>query len=142
MGIKFIIYGLIGWIMEVIWTGSGSLLTMDFSLTSHTSLWMLFIYGCAVLLEPVHNKIRSVNWFLRGMLYMILIFSIEYISGWLLREIIGVCPWDYSQNTYNIDGLIRLDYAPAWFFAGLLFERMHDFLDKILKLYRRTLNGF
>ncbi len=141
MGIKFIIYGLIGWIMEIIWTGSGSLLTLDLTLTSRTSLWMLFIYGCAVFLEPIHDKIRYLNLVLRGMLYTVIIFSIEYVSGWFLRIIIGICPWDYSQNTYNINGLIRLDYAPAWFFAGLLFEKTHDFLNKILKIYKRSLKG-
>ncbi|MDK2986766.1 MAG: hypothetical protein PWQ96_2410, partial [Clostridia bacterium] len=27
---------------------------------------------------------------------------------------------------------IRLDYAPVWFTAGLLFEKLHDFLDNIM----------
>ena len=44
------------------------------------------------------------------------------VTGWLLRKL-GVCPWDYSDAPLNIDGLIRLDYAPAWFAVGLLFER-------------------
>ena len=28
------------------------------------------------------------------------------------------------KSKYNIKGIIRLDYAPAWFGAGLLFEKL------------------
>lgn len=35
-----------------------------------------------------------------------------------------MCPWDYSHAKTNIDGVIRLDYAPLWMAAGLLFERI------------------
>jgi len=129
---RFFIYGTVGWIAEVLWTGFGSLLRTDFRLTSHTYLWMLFIYGLAVFLEPVHDAIRSWHWFYRGLLYMFLIFSVEYFSGWLLSEVIGVCPWDYGNQLFAINGFIRLDYAPVWFTAGLLFEKLHDFLDNIM----------
>jgi hypothetical protein len=30
-----------------------------------------------------------------------------------------------------MDGYIRMDYAPVWFIVGLLFERIHRFLDRI-----------
>ena len=45
------------------------------------------------------------------------------ISGTLLRKV-DACPWDYSNTPFNIKGLIRLDYAPLWFCAGLLFEKI------------------
>jgi hypothetical protein len=35
-----------------------------------------------------------------------------------------MCPWDYSGRIWNVDGLIRLDFAPFWFAAGLIFERL------------------
>jgi uncharacterized membrane protein len=38
----------------------------------------------------------------------------------------SLCPWDYSKEKANIHGLIRLDYAPYWMCAGLLFERILD----------------
>ena len=58
-----------------------------------------------------------------GMLYMVLIFVAEYISGTWLRAK-GICPWDYTGRHSNINGLIRLDFAPLWFCTGLLFERI------------------
>lgn len=83
-------------------------------------------------MEPLHEKIRTMPWYIRGIIYTIVIFTIEYISGWMLESFLGRCPWDYSSSTaYHINGYIRLDYAPAWFGLGLLFEKVHDFLDEI-----------
>lgn len=60
---------------------------------------------------------------LRGSIYTVGIFSFEYLSGSLLRRH-HFCPWDYSSARANVNGLIRLDYAPFWLGAGLLFERI------------------
>ena len=49
--------------------------------------------------------------------------SVEFISGSFLREI-GICPWDYSAARFQYRGIIRLDYAPLWFAAGLIFEKI------------------
>jgi len=133
---RFMIYGLLGWCLEVFWTGAGSMLKGDVKLTSQTYIWMFFIYGLAVFLEPIHHRIKDKNIIIRGIIYTILIFSIEYITGWTLKSILGVCPWDYSGSRFSVNGLIRLDYGPAWFIAGLIFERIHKFLDKTYYLIR------
>ena len=49
------------------------------------------------------------------------IMLVEFISGSFLR-LFSLCPWDYSKTPYNISGLVRLDYFPVWFTAGLIFE--------------------
>lgn len=58
-----------------------------------------------------------------GMLYMVLIFVAEYVTGMWLRQR-GFCPWDYTGRHSNVNGLIRLDFAPLWFGTGLLFEEI------------------
>lgn len=126
---RFCIYGLIGWCLEVIWTGLGSLLTGDVRLTAKTYLWMFPIYGLSLLCEPVHDRIRLWPFWGRGTLWMILFFTIEYLTGWLLRNTLGVSPWDYSNSPFHVHGLIRLDYAPVWFVAGLAYEKLHDWLE-------------
>ncbi|ACL69282.1 putative ABC transporter permease [Halothermothrix orenii] len=128
---RFIIYGLSGWCLEIVWTGLGSFLRGDINLRGWTYLWMFPIYGMALLMEPVHNQIRNWPAIIRGGVYTLIIFTIEYSSGWFLENIIGTCPWDYSKSRYSIKGFIRLDYAPAWFIAGLLFEKLHDTLTRI-----------
>lgn len=136
MIIRFFIYGLSGWCTEVFWTGLSSLLKGDLRLRGWTYIWMFPIYGLAIFLEPIHNRIRNWPVLFRGGVYTLLIFSVEYSSGWLLKTVTGICPWDYSGMPSAINGFIRLDYAPAWFAAGILFELLHDTLTGIKVLKR------
>lgn len=125
--IKILLYGSLGLLVEVAWTGTRSMLAGDATLTATTYLWMLPIYGVtALLLERVHDGIRDLPIWLRGSVWAVLILTFEYGYGYLLRAGLGVCPWDYTGAPYAVDGLIRLDYAPAWCLLGLLFEHLHD----------------
>ena len=126
---RLLLYGGVGLLIEVFWTGAYSMIAGDVSLTATTYLWMLPIYGFFGLVsEGVHERIRAHPVLVRGLVWTGFIFAVEYVCGYLLRSYLGVCPWDYSFASYEIDGLIRLDYAPAWFFLGLLFEHLHDYL--------------
>lgn len=131
----FIVYGLLGWAMEIIFTGIGSgILKNDLKLTSSTYLWMFPIYGMAVFFEPLHNNIKDMFWWVRGLIWTGLILIIEYITGFILRLLIGVCPWDYGNIAFSLDGLIRIDYIPFWFIAGLIFEKIHNLLESLTKI--------
>lgn len=114
--------------MEIVWTGLYSMINGNLKLEAFTNLWMFFIYGSAVFLEPIHDIISRWRWFVRGIIWVILIWGIEYTSGLVLKNTLGVYPWLYT-GSYAVQGLIRLDYAPAWFAAGLIFERIHRTLD-------------
>lgn len=151
-GINFCKCGVTGWCLEVMFTSVESMMLNDWRLMGKTSLLMFPIYGLGALLAPIgkgidrwldvtgvvgipkKGNVSSVRveaaplrlWdrILRhGMLYMVLIFVAEYISGTWLRAK-GICPWDYTGRHSNINGLIRLDFAPLWFLTGLLFERI------------------
>lgn len=124
-GVRFLIYGFLGLTLEVIYTGLSSLLQGDWSMHGFTFLVMFPIYGSAIFLEPVHHKIRSLPWWVRGLIYLALIWGIEYLSGWILSLILGSCPWIY-RDPLNINGWITLRMAPEWFLAGLGFEIVHD----------------
>ncbi len=127
MLIRYIIYGLLGWNIEVLWTGVTSIATGSRNLVGHTSVWMFFIYGAAVFLfEPVHTLIGELNWFWRGCIWTLLIFVIEFLSGMLLKTM-GIQAWNYTGRA-SIMGVIRLDYAPLWFAVGLIFEKIHNLL--------------
>lgn len=123
MGRNFFICGLTGWCMEILFTSAGSLLKKDGRLIGQTSVWMFPIYGMAAFIRPVYQIIKKLPVLSRGAIYSLGIFSFEYLSGTFLKKH-EVCPWDYSDAKANIDGVIRLDYAPFWMAAGLLFERI------------------
>ena len=121
--IDFMKCGLTGWCMEIIFTALGSLRDRDMTLKGVTSLWMFPIYGCAAVVAPLSRLLKKVPVWIRGITYMSMIFSTEYLSGRLLRRR-KLCPWDYGKSRWNIDRVIWLDYAPYWFGAGLLFEKL------------------
>lgn len=89
----------------------------------HTSLWMFPIYGLAACIYPLNRVLKHFPVWLRGALYSGGILSVEYASGMILKHF-SCCPWNYEGTKYNINGVIRLDYAPFWAAAGLIFEKI------------------
>ena len=123
---NFFVCGLCGWCLECFWTGMSSIkkwINNDRTLACRTSVWMFPIYGMAACLTPICSKLEKRNALLRGGVYAILIYLTEYTTGVILKKY-GACPWDYSKSKFNVKGVIRFDYAPAWIFTGLFFERI------------------
>lgn len=120
---NFIHCGILGWCLEIIFTAMDSFRKRKFSLKGNTSIWMFPIYGCACFLAPIRHLLKGKSPFVRGLTYAALIFTAEYLTGTLLNRK-QLCPWDYSRSKWNIKKIIRLDYLPLWFMAGLLFERL------------------
>ena len=120
---NFLKCGLTGWCIEIIFTAANALRRRDMTLKGNTSLWMFPIYGCAVIFAPIGRILRQKPTWLRGLTYTIMIFSAEFFTGKFLKRR-SLCPWDYGQSRWNISRVIRLDFAPYWFIAGLLFERL------------------
>jgi uncharacterized membrane protein len=142
MLMRFIAYGALGWCLEVIFTGVWNVVrNRDRYATAQTYLWMLPIYGAGgCLLETAHHALvgAQVAWWLRGFAYLGIIYSLEFVSGTVLKRALGKCPWDYSMSRFHVKGLVRLDYAPAWFLCGLGFERVKDVLDVMQKTFGST----
>ena len=120
---------MMGWCLELFWTGLHSFRIRDPKLTGRSSLWMFPIYGSAAFLSPIVHLLKRQNFWKRGFIYMLCIYAGEYVSGSLLKKQ-GSCPWDYSRSPFHYHGVIRLDYGPLWFTVGLLFERMLKVQEK------------
>lgn len=137
---NFIRCGIAGWCLEVMFTSVDSIMAGDWRLIGRTSLIMFPIYGMGAFLLPISRAMdrfltglpgfsdagrdrisRPAKIIRHGLIYMVLIFIAEYVTGiWLTS--LGICPWDYSQWPDNVGGVIRLKFAPLWFGTGLLFE--------------------
>ncbi len=122
MAKRFLIYGMLGIYMETLWTGIRSGIALK--LMGHSSLIMIAVYGCVVLMEPAFRQLKDTAVLFRGVVYSLLIFSAEYFSGLLLMYF-NICPWNYSHAFYNMNNVVRLDYMPLWIFAGLIYERLY-----------------
>lgn len=102
------------------------------SLTGKTYVWMLPIY---MLIPVVGGKmmkaLKSYPLLLRLLLYALAIFFVEFVSGFILEQITGKCPWKYTDG-WNVCGYIKLEFLPAWMFFAFLIERLYFYLDENL----------
>ena len=115
--------GLMGWCFEILFTSLAELARGNFTLIGTTSLWMFPIYGMAVFLIPIYQKIKEWPTILRGFVYGFCIIGTEFITGTILK-FFHVCPWDYTGKLLSFHGVIRLDYFPFWFAVGLIYEQI------------------
>ena len=133
--IRFVLYGLLGWCAEVVWTAAIDFVrTRDVRLAGTTYLWMFPIYGAvAFLYEPLHDALRAWPWPGRALVWAIGFTAVECASGWAIARVTGRCPWDYVAGGARlaINPYVRWDYFPVWAAAGLLLEPVHDFLVRL-----------
>jgi uncharacterized membrane protein len=137
--VRFILYGILGWCGEILWTAITRLLRREPHsqiLIGETSLWSFPLYGSAVFLfEPLHNILRGQFFLVRAVIYLFGFWMIEYLGGWLVWKITKTKPWDYSQSPGgSLNGLIRWNFVLIWPLVGLLGEIIHDFAIRLTPL--------
>lgn len=119
-------WGVHGIFAEVMFTGIWEfVVTGRWRLMGVSSIWSFLVYGLGTFLvaEPVHNILVSykVPLLVRCMIYVVFTYIWEFSCGVIL-DFFDARPWDYSEFTFNIMGLITMEYIPAWFFSSLCFE--------------------
>lgn len=133
----FFIYGVIGWITEVIFC-----LIVDKEIVNRGFLKgpICPIYGAGavfvlLLLEGFKGRIGVI--FILGILIASII---EYLTSCVLENIFQTKWWDYSNNRFNINGRICLLNSLLFgVLAVLLVEIIHPFLHKIVNIMPRKL---
>lgn len=131
--LKLLIYGHIGLLIEVWFTGIHSFFfRKDRSATAKTYLPMLVVYGVtAVVLEAVSGAIAW-PFYLKAFIYVPIIYGSEALSGWVIKRVIGRIPWDYGISQWTPMGLINFKYAPYWLMLSLAFDPITTLLTKFL----------
>jgi hypothetical protein len=120
---RFLVYGLVGWLTDSLFVAAHT------GRRRPTSPLNVVVYGLAQpLFEPAHDRIRGRHVVTRAAAYGAGTLGVEYVSGRVLRRLVGSAPWDYTGARLSVDGLVRLDYAPLWAAYGLALERLHDAL--------------
>ena len=122
-GARTVVYGLTGWAVDSAYVAAHTRRRRP------SSLLNIPVYALAQpLFEPVHDAVRSRPPVARAAVYGAGILGVEYLSGRLLRRLLGEAPWNYGSARTAVDGLVRLDYVPLWGAFGLALERLHDAL--------------
>lgn len=134
---KVLIYGCVGVLMEVFFTGIHSIVILrDRNAISRTSLHMILIYGLGALLLGLERAAIPYK-FIFIPVCTLSIFVIEYVSGWVLRKL-GIKIWDYTLAKFSIHGLVRVDYLPFWLMVAVAFDILADYVTKILEFVGRV----
>ena len=130
---RFVIFALLGLLMEVFFTAGSRLLSGNWNMHGHSSPWMMVDYGLlGVALMPIARPLIRLGIPLlgRAFVYMAAIFFVEYVSGRIFSAF-GLRIWDYSDLPLNLHGQITLLYAPFWYALGLAAELLHRRVDTI-----------
>lgn len=95
-------------------------------------VWMVFIYGLIPVFGVLlFKRVSHLAFYFRLPIYVLIIYAVEFTSGYLLLLFTGSCPWQYTSG-HQVMGLIQLDYIPAWLFFSWLTERIYLFLDNVV----------
>lgn len=123
---RLYVYALHGCLCEVAFTAVlDSFSSRDRRLMGYSSLWALPMYSSAIyILENLRGRLLAHHLPLpvRLTVYTLFIYLWEFSWGSGLR-LLGACPWDYSGYSYNLAGLVTLEYAVPWAVAAFIAEQ-------------------
>ena len=115
--ILFLIGGSIYYLFEILWRGY-----------SH---WTMFILGgiCFVIIGLL-NEQYDYNMPLVEQMFssMIIITTLEFISGVILNIILKMNIWDYSNLPFNLFGQICIPFMIIWFFLSPIAIVVDDYI--------------
>lgn len=125
---KAFVFGVTGLGLEVTFTSVlDSIKTGDNRLLGYSSPWYAPVYMSAVWYFQWSGPwLFSLAWPLRGVIYILSFWILEFCSMGLLRILLGKSPsedhYKESGSRWAILNLTRLDYAPAHCLLGFIFE--------------------
>lgn len=110
----FIVYGFLGWCVEVIYVGLG---TGHFYNRGFLHMPLLPIYAIGALLINISTQNLLSNPLLLFIVGVIVTSALEYITSVIMEYLFHTRWWDYSSYKFNINGRICLKNS---FLFGLL----------------------
>jgi uncharacterized membrane protein len=133
----FLAFACVGITTEMFFTAISSVVesiinkeSISWRLLGFSYVWMFPIYGSISFLAPlVLGFLAKYPLMLRLFLAALVIFTVEFISGFILDQLTGSCPWEY-QHGYHIMGYIQLEYLPAWMLFAFMIEKIYNYLNK------------
>jgi len=126
---KLIFYGLTGFFVEVVFTAVWMMVDPKYerawTLHGYTSLWSFPMYGISIyIMENMFLTMQNWSLLVRVVVYVCWTYFWEFTTGFILRQF-NACPWNYTgYTTYNVSGLITLDYFPLWSLATAACEKV------------------
>lgn len=108
---NFILYSIVGWLIEGIYN---YIITGKFKKEGFMKGPYKPMYGIAFTFLVLIDKYYNFNIIITLLLFFIIPTTVEFISGYLLKEVFNKQYWDYSKLKYNYKGLITLKFSFYW----------------------------
>lgn len=135
---NFVLYSFLGWILEEVY----SYFTFGY-FKEHGFLNVPFkpMYGIALFILIMFYYKFKVNNITLLILCIIVPTLIEYLSGYLLKNIYGEIYWSYKNLKYNFQGLICLKFSIYWsVLSFLVVKYLQLYINKIYYRFNSVCN--
>ena len=121
--IYFVIFSFLGWVSETLfcYIKVGELLKRGFL---YGPICPIYGYGALLLMLYFYKSKNMKHNYLKLFILFILVFSfLEYFVGFILEAVFSDRWWDYTDDTYNINGRITILNSFLWGVATLIFSK-------------------
>lgn len=117
----FYIYAFLGWGVEIAYHAltTGHLVNRGMLAGPVCPIYGAGMLMLVVFMEPFHD-----SWLLSFIGATIICTILEFLVGWVLRQLFHTQWWDYSKEPFNISGLICLRFSLAWGAGGTFFVKV------------------
>ena len=143
----FTIYSFMGWSMETVFASISERKIVNRGFLTGF-FFPVYGFGAILILQSskwVSEVIESpfTALVVNILLAVILVTSLEYITGFLLERIFDCKWWDYSDNALNLHGYICLRYSLLWgILTFLLVQFIHPAVSRVVFSIPATVRGY
>ena len=127
----YIIYSMIGWLLEVVWTfiTDKKLVNRGFLIGPYCP-----IYGTGCILMILLLQKYSDDILVLFIMSMLICSILEYATSYFMEKIFKARWWDYSNRKFNINGRICLEtLIPFGILGCILIYALNPFVSKLIK---------
>lgn len=127
----FFIYAFLGWCAEVMFH---TMITGKWVNRGFLNGPVCPIYGFGMLLILLVLDPLKKNIVLLFVGSVILTSGLEFITGWVLKNLFHLTWWDYSNRPFNLGGYICLEFSIMWGIAGVIIvEIIHPIIQRFIE---------
>lgn len=133
----FLIYAFMGWCIETIYATlrKGKFVNRGFL---NGPFCPIYGFGALILIVALNSVLNNILLLFVGAI--VLTSVLEYITGFVLEKVFKGKWWDYSSESFNINGRVCLKFSVYWgvisvFMLRLLQPEVNSLVHKIPYIY-------
>lgn len=128
-----IIYSFLGWVVESIYMSfcNRKLTNRGFTFSPFCPIYGVGALTVFALLKPLSGQYAAL--YFAG---AVLATSLEFVTAYGMRVLLGSVWWDYTEKPFNYKGIICLESTIAWgFYTVFLFAFLQGFVEMLADSY-------